>query len=80
MERTMTQNHLCLAVLTIAVALAPQLFAQVQTEVPPAVPNAKPVTVERIKIHGAALKGNLEKNTVDRDVFVFLPPSYGSAP
>ena len=76
MERTMTQNHLCLAVLTIAAALAPQLFAQVQTEVPPAVPNAKPVTVERIKIHGAALEGNLEKNTVDRDVFVFLPPSY----
>jgi predicted alpha/beta superfamily hydrolase len=34
------------------------------------------VTVERIKIHGAALEGNLEKNAVDRDVFVFLPPSY----
>ena len=75
MKRTMTQNHLCLVVLTIA-ALATQLFAQVQTEVPPAVPNAKSVTVERIKIHGAALEGNLEKNTVDRDVFVFLPPSY----
>jgi enterochelin esterase-like enzyme len=72
----MTQTHLCLAVLIIAAALASQLFAQVQTEVPPAVPNAKPVTVERIKIHGAALEGNLEKNSVDRDVFVFLPPSY----
>lgn len=75
MKRTMTQNHLCLAVLTV-VALTTQLFAQVQTEVPPAVPNAKSVTVERIKIHGAALEGNLEKNIVDRDVFVFLPPSY----
>lgn len=75
MKRTMTQN-LCLAALTIAAALTSQLFAQVQTEVPPAVPNAKPVTVERIKIHGAALEGNLEKNSVDRDVFVFLPPSY----
>ncbi|HEY0763767.1 MAG TPA: alpha/beta hydrolase-fold protein [Pyrinomonadaceae bacterium] len=72
----MTQNHLCLAVLTIVVVLSTQLFAQVQTDVPPAVPNAKPVTVERIKIHGAALEGNLEKNSVDRDVFVFLPPSY----
>ena len=72
----MTQNHLCLAVLTIVAVLSTQLFAQVQTDVPAAVPNAKPVTVERIKIHGAALEGNLEKNSVDRDVFVFLPPSY----
>jgi enterochelin esterase-like enzyme len=32
--------------------------------------------VERIKIHGNALVGNLEGNAVDRDVLVFLPPSY----
>jgi pimeloyl-ACP methyl ester carboxylesterase len=51
-------------------------FAQVQTEVPAVVPDAKPVTVERIKIHGAALEGNLEGDAVDREVFVFLPPSY----
>ena len=50
--------------------------AQVQTEVPPVVPGAKPVTVERIKIHGPALEGNLEGNAVDRDVMVFLPSSY----
>jgi pimeloyl-ACP methyl ester carboxylesterase len=50
--------------------------AQVQTEVPAVVPDAKPVTVERIKIHGAALEGNLEGDAVDREVFVFLPPSY----
>jgi enterochelin esterase-like enzyme len=50
--------------------------AQVQTEVPEPVVGAKPVTVEHIKIHGAALEGNLEKDAVDRDVFVFLPPSY----
>src|ERR687886_2172457 len=60
-------------VLMIAVAL---LAAQVQTEVPPAVPGAKPVTVEHIKVHGASLEGNLEGDAVDRDVFVFLPPSY----
>jgi S-formylglutathione hydrolase FrmB len=42
------------------------------------VPGAKPVTVERIKIHGAALEGNLEGNAVDRDVIVFLPPSYAN--
>lgn len=50
--------------------------AQVQTQVPAVVPGAKPVTVERIKIHGAALEGNLEGNAVDRDAIVFLPPSY----
>ena len=72
----MTKTFLCLIVLTVSTILAPQVFAQVQTDVPPVVPNAKPVTVERIKIHGASLEGNLEKNAVDRDVFVFLPPSY----
>lgn len=54
--------------LAIAAGLAPQLAAQVQTDVPPAVAGAKPVTVEHTKIHGTAL--------VDRDVLVFLPPSY----
>jgi enterochelin esterase-like enzyme len=52
--------------------------AQVQTLVPTVVPGAKPVTVEHIKIHGAALEGNLEGDDVDRDVIVFLPPSYAS--
>src|SRR5512138_3336464 len=50
--------------------------AQVETEAPPVVEGAQPVTVERIKIHGAALEGNLEGNAVDRDALVFLPPSY----
>src|SRR5512134_4033124 len=54
------------------------LGAQVQTEVPPPVPGARAVTVERVKIHGAALEGNLEGNAVDRDAIVFLPPSYAT--
>ncbi len=62
--------------LVITVVLAPWLGAQVQTEVPAVVPGAKPVTVERIRIHGTSLEGNLEGNAVDRDVMVFLPPSY----
>jgi enterochelin esterase-like enzyme len=52
--------------------------AQVKTEVPPVIPSAKPVAVERIKVHGAALEGNLENDAVDRDVMVFLPPSYAT--
>ena len=50
--------------------------AQVQTNVPPVVQGAKPVTVEHIKVHGVSLEGNLQQNDVDRDVIVFLPPSY----
>ena len=68
------------AVVSLALASAAPGFAQVQTDVPPAVPGAKPVTVERVRIHGASLEGNLERNAVDRDVFVFLPPGYGSDP
>jgi enterochelin esterase-like enzyme len=53
-----------------------QVTAQVQTEVPPVVPGAQPVTMQHIKVHGAALEGNLEGDAVDRDVLVYLPPSY----
>jgi S-formylglutathione hydrolase FrmB len=61
----------------VALAIAPAtMMAQVKTEVPPVIDGAKPVTVERIKVHGLALEGNLEGDAVDRDVIVFLPPSY----
>jgi enterochelin esterase-like enzyme len=62
--------------ISLAFASPNSAFAQVQTEAPPVVPNAKAVTVEHIKIHGVSLEGNLEGETVDRDVSVFLPPSY----
>jgi enterochelin esterase-like enzyme len=35
---------------------------------------------DKIKVHGAALEGNLEGNAADRDVYVYLPPSYDSSP
>jgi enterochelin esterase-like enzyme len=54
-------------------------IAQVKTEVPPVIPGAKPVAVERIKVHGASLEGNLEGNSADREVLVFLPPGYATA-
>ena len=71
-------RFLCAMTLATIVVMAPRLSAQVQTEVPAVVPGAKSFTVERIKVHGAALEGNLEGDAVDRDVFVFLPPSYTS--
>lgn len=70
-----TQAIFAAAVLLTAAIAAP-VFAQMQTEAPPVVPGAKPVTVESIKIHAAAVEGNLEGNAVERDVVVFLPPSY----
>jgi len=62
--------------ISLAVASGSWLAAQVETIVPEVVAGAKPVTVEHIKIHGTALEGNLEGDAVDRDVIVFLPPSY----
>lgn len=35
---------------------------------------------ERIKVHGAALEGNLSNDSPDRDVSVYLPPSYQTEP
>ncbi len=61
-------------------ALAFFVHGQVKTNVPPVVPGAKPATVEQIKIHGKALEGNLEGDEVDREAFVFLPPSYAKEP
>ena len=43
---------------------------------------ARPVTqaqsgkIERVSVHGKALEGNLEGDSPDRDVTVYLPPSY----
>jgi enterochelin esterase-like enzyme len=37
-------------------------------------------SVEQIKVHGKSLEGNLEGNSPDRDVFVYLPPSYAGNP
>lgn len=62
---------------TLAMGVVPLLgYAQVRTDAPPPVAGAKPVTVERITVHGASLEGNLEGNAADRDVLVALPPSY----
>jgi len=36
--------------------------------------------LERITVHGKSLEGNLEGDSADRDVFVYLPPSYQSDP
>jgi S-formylglutathione hydrolase FrmB len=63
----------CLAVLGAAVAIVTAhivpgtLLAQVPAG-----------TLERIRVHGPALEGNLSGDDATRDVFVYLPPSYAT--
>jgi len=66
------------ATMVLTTAMALPLAAQVKTEVPQPVAGAKPVAAERIKVHGAALEGNLGGEAVDREVIVFLPPGYAN--
>ena len=63
-------------VVPAALALGVAAAGQVKTNVPDVVQGARSAIVERIKIHGTALEGNLEGDAVDRDAIVFLPPSY----
>ncbi len=71
-----SRNLRKLITLVAGLILVQRLSAQVPTEVPIEVPGAKPVSVERLHVHGTALEGNLEGDEADREVIVFLPPSY----
>ena len=48
--------------------------------IPAPVPGAAPVVTERITVHGTSLVGNLEGDSPDRGVIVYLPPSYAKSP
>src|SRR5882724_10562778 len=39
---------------------------------------AQKSTVERVKVHSKSLEGNLEGDSPDRDVTIYLPPSYAT--
>jgi enterochelin esterase-like enzyme len=66
--------------LALLTTIAAPGAAQVPTHVPPPVAEARPVTMERIKVHAPTIVGNLEGNAADRDVIVVLPPSYAASP
>jgi enterochelin esterase-like enzyme len=72
----MIRRSVAALAISLTLTCSTPALAQVQTEAPAVVSGTKPVTVEHIKIHGTALEGNLEGNDADRDVIVFLPPSY----
>lgn len=62
---------------SLVVALCSMLpgAAVAQTLTAPAVPKGN---VEHIKVHGKSLEGNLEGDSPDRDVFIYLPPGYSA--
>jgi S-formylglutathione hydrolase FrmB len=62
---------LALAGATALLCLQPIVEAQIPG-------SDKTGTIEKIKVHGTSLEGNLEGDPADRDVFVYLPPSYAS--
>ena len=70
----------CLAVTLAASSLALPAFTQVQTVVPAVVPGAKPLIVRNVIVHSPALEGNLEGESPDRKVIVYLPADYEANP
>ena len=63
----------------LALAALP-LAASAQTPNPAPRPAPPPMPAdigrEKVKVHSVSLEGNLEGNTADRDVIIYLPPSY----
>ncbi len=58
-------------VLAFALLIAAAVGASSQTET-----SAAHGAVVRVKVHGKSLEGNLEGDSPDRDVSIYLPPSY----
>jgi S-formylglutathione hydrolase len=72
----MTSRYRALSSLLLTLVLCMTLASSLLAQTPAA---ATPKgTVDRIKVHGKSLEGNLEGDSPDRDVFVYLPPSYAT--
>ena len=63
-------------VVALAVGGTAMLDAQAGRGGPPGPARASSGTVDRVIVHGKALEGNLEGDSPDREVTVYLPPSY----
>jgi pimeloyl-ACP methyl ester carboxylesterase len=82
-RRTIVRKKAVVTVLALAMGCMPVIVlpatAQTQVSVRPPVPVKAPaasVTIQKIRVHGKSLEGNLEGNSPDREVWVALPPSY----
>jgi len=65
--------------LTLAAVAACSIFVLLPEANAQKAAEAKKGSFEKIKVHGKSLEGNLEGDSPDRDVFVYLPPSYASS-
>jgi len=70
MMRTRISARVCVALVIIAIAVPAAGQSNGAT---------KKGAVEKVSVHGAALQGNLEGDSPDRDVFIYLPPSYATS-
>ena len=71
----MTRARLLLLVAVVVGAAVSPTSTSLQGQAPPA---ALKGTLERIKVHGKSLEGNLLKETAEPEVSIYLPPSYNT--
>jgi enterochelin esterase-like enzyme len=79
----MNMTRLAAILLSLAVSGLglPTAHAQAPLQQPsPAQPQAMAGKYERVTVHGASLEGNLEGDSPDRMVSVYLPPGYAKNP
>lgn len=67
-------------VLLAALALAAYVATTAGAQTPAASAASTLGTIERLTVHGKSLEGNLNGDTADRPVIVYLPPSYATDP
>jgi enterochelin esterase-like enzyme len=61
-----------------SIMAAVSLALAVAVPAPAAAQSGTGGTVEHVKVHSAAIEGNLQGNSAERDVLVYLPPSYAT--
>ena len=64
---------------SLAIGLVSSALLVAQNSASPARPGLPRGKVEKVSVHGKSLEGNLEGDPADRDVFIYLPPSYSGA-
>src|SRR5205085_1404050 len=71
-----------MAVVAIAAFAIASIHAQGPAPAPAAAvaPSGPVGTIEQITVHGKSLEGNLDGDSPDRSVIVYLPPGYTSDP
>lgn len=65
-----------IAPLLATVSLAACTMISIRAQAPAATPAGPAGTIEQITVHGKSLEGNLNGDSPDRAVIVYLPPSY----